>query len=109
MPRGRTKDRLTVALDPVVARSLRVEAAARKATVSGVAEEALRVFLRDAHREASERLAGPDGRDGDEESAIVAGMVLELLRYQLPSAGDISDEELRRRAVAVRGGRARGA
>lgn len=109
MPRGRTKDRLTVALDPKVARALRAEAAARNATVSGVAEEALRAFLRNVHLVAVEELSGPGGRDGGEEAVVAAGMVLELLRYQFPSAGDISDGELRRRAVATLGGRARGA
>lgn len=68
--------------------------------MSRVAEEALRAFLLNVHLEAADGLSG---RNGWEEASIVAGMVLELLRHQFPSAGEMSDEELRRRAVAARG------
>ncbi len=45
--------------------------------------------------------AGP-GRSEAAEAAVAAGMVLEALRHQFPAMRDVTDEELRRRAIASR-------
>lgn len=109
MAPGRGKQRLTISLDPEVARALRADAAARELSVSRVAEEALRRLLLRSHQEALEKLSDQGGCDGGtgnaEEVEIVAWMSVELFRHQFPASRDISDEELRRRAVAARGRR----
>jgi hypothetical protein len=109
MPRGRTKARITVAIDPVLARALDGQAKSRGVTRSAAVEEAVSEWLRSRIEETYgvlERSRG-NGRArsrGSEaaEAAVAAGMVLEALRHQFPAMREVTDEELRRRALASR-------
>jgi hypothetical protein len=72
-----------------------------------VVEEAISESLRrriEEDHEALDRLAG-DGRSSRRsdaaEARIAAGMVLQALRYQFPAMREVSDEQLRRRAIAA--------
>ena len=107
MPRGRTKSRITVAIDPALARALDGQARSGGVTRSAAVEEAVSEWLRRRIEETYGLLerskengsAGP-GRNDAAEARIIAGMVLEALRHQFPAMRDVTDEELRRRAIA---------
>ena len=107
MPEGRTKSRITVAIDPALARGLDGQARSRGVTRSAAVEEAISEWLRSRIEEtygALEWLEGNGrsslGRGEAAEAAVAAGMVLEALRHQFPAMRDVTDEELRRRALA---------
>jgi hypothetical protein len=108
MPGGRTKSRITVAIDPVLARALDGQARSGGVTRSAAVEEAISEWLRRRIEEtygALDRFGGngrSPGRSEAAEAAVAAGMVLEALRYQFPAMREIGDEELRRRAIASR-------
>ena len=109
MPGGRTKSRITVAIDPVLARALDSQAKGRGVTRSAAVEEAISEWLRscieetygvlERERGGENGRAGP-GRSEAAEARIIAGMVLEALRHQFPAMREVTDEELRRRALA---------
>lgn len=108
MPGGRTKSRITVAIDPALARALDGQARASGVTRSAAVEEAVSDWLRARIEEVYGVLerdgagrAG-SGRSDATEAAVAAGMVLEALRHQFPAMRDVTDEELRRRAIASR-------
>jgi predicted transcriptional regulator len=105
--RGRTKARITVAIDPVLARGLDGQAWARGLTRSAVVEEAISEWLQRRIEETyrilertGENERARSGRSEAAEAAVVAGMVLEALRHQFPAMRHVTDEELRRRALA---------
>ena len=108
MPGGRTKSRITVAIDPALARALDGQAKSKGITRSAAVEEAISEWLRRRIEETYGLLerskengrAGP-GRSDAAEARIIAGMVLEALRHQFPAMRDVTDEELRRRAIAA--------
>ena len=107
MPGGRTKARITVAIDPVLARALDGQAKSGGITRSAAVEEAVSEWLRNRIEDdygALDRLEGNVssslGRGEAAEAAVAAGMVLEALRHQFPAMRDVTDEELRRRAIA---------
>ena len=109
MPRGRTKARITVAVEPGIARALDERAKGRSITRSAAVEEALEGWLRgriEEDREALERISEKRGsRNGAglaSEAGIGAWMVLEALRYQFPAMQSVGDDELRRRAIEAR-------
>jgi predicted transcriptional regulator len=105
----RTKARFTVAIDPVLARALDGQAASAGVTRSAAVEEAISEWLRRRIAETYEVLergAENNGRARSglseaSEARIAAGMVLEGLRHQFPAMRDVTDEELRRRAIAA--------
>jgi hypothetical protein len=109
MPGGRTKARITVAIDPVLAQALDGQAKSGGVTRSAAVEEAISEWLR--HRIAEtygvlDRGGENNGRARSglseaSEARIAAEMVLEALRYQFPAMRDVTDEELRRRALAA--------
>ena len=108
MPGGRTKSRITVAIDPVLARALDGQAKSRGVTRSAAVEEAVSEWLRSRIEEdygALDRLKGNGrssiGRGEAAEAAVAVGMVLEALRHQFPAMREVGDEELRRRAIAA--------
>jgi len=108
MPGGRTKARITVAIDPVLARALDGQAKSSGVTRSAAVEEAVSEWLRrrieetygalERGGENNERVRS--GLSEATEAAVAAGMVLEALRHQFPAMRDVTDEELRRRALA---------
>jgi ribbon-helix-helix CopG family protein len=106
--RGRTKARITVAIDPILARALDGQAKGRGVTRSAAVEEAVSEWLRSRIEETYgvlERSGETNGRARSRlseaaEAAVAAGMVLEALRHQFPAMRDVTDEELRRRALA---------
>ncbi len=107
MPGGRTKARITVAIDPVLARALDGQAKSGGVTRSAAVEEAVSEWLRRRIEETYGFLerGGRNGRarSGRSEAAearIAAQMVLEALRHQFPAMRDVTDQELRRRALA---------
>ena len=108
MPEGRTKARITVAVEPGIARALDERARGRSITRSAAVEEALEDWLRgriEEDREALERISERRGsRNGTaaSEAGIGAWMVLEALRYQFPAMQSVGDDELRRRAIEAR-------
>jgi len=110
MPGGRTKARITVAIDPVLARALDGQAKSGGVTRSAAVEEAVSEWLRRRIAETYEVLergAENNGRARSglgeaSEAAVAAGMVLEALRHQFPAMRHVTDEELRRRALASR-------
>jgi hypothetical protein len=110
MPGGRTKSRITVAIDPALARALDGQAKSKGSTRSAAVEEAISEWLRSCIEETYgilERSGGNNGRAGPgrsdaAEAAVAAGMVLEALRHQFPAMREVTDEELRRRAIAAR-------
>jgi hypothetical protein len=107
MPGGRTKARITVAIDPVLARALDGQAASAGVTRSAAVEEAISEWLqrrieetyRILERSREDRRAR-SGRSEAAEARIAAGMVLEALRHQFPAMRDVTDQELRRWALA---------
>lgn len=107
MPGGRTKAKITIAIDPVVARALDAWAEARGVSRSAAAEEAVSEWLRRVMEEQGEALDRADGRrsrTGRGEAAearIAAGMVLQAMRYQFRSLADLTDGDLRRRATGA--------
>jgi hypothetical protein len=107
MPGGRTKSRITVAIDPVLARALDGQARSGGITRSAAVEEAISEWLRRRIEETYgllERSGGngrSPGRSEAAEAAVAAGMVLEALRHQFPAMREVTDEELRRRAIAA--------
>ena len=111
MPGGRTKARITVAIDPILARALDGQAASKGMTRSAAVEEAVSEWLRSRIEETYgvlERSGGNNGRarsgrSDAAEAAVAAGMVLEAFRHQFPAMRDVTDEELRHRAVASQG------
>ncbi len=114
MPGGRTKTKISIAIDPVIARVLEARAKAKGVSRSAAVEEALSVWLRrlieEEHGvldrlEENGRLSGPRG--DAEEARIAAGMVLAAMRYQFRALEELDDEELRRRAVAAQQRRGR--
>jgi predicted transcriptional regulator len=109
VPRGRTKARITVAVEPGIARALDEVARGRSITRSAAVEEAVEGWLRgriEEQGEALDRLSEKRGlRNGegpDSAAGIAAWMVLEALRYQFPAMRDLSDSELRWRAAEAR-------
>ncbi len=109
MPGRRTKSRITVAIDPVLARALDGQAKSRGVTRSAAVEEAVSEWLRSRIEETYgvlEQSAENSGRARSglseaTEAAVAAGMVLEAFRHQFPAMRDVTDEELRRRAIAA--------
>jgi ribbon-helix-helix CopG family protein len=108
MPGGRTKARITVAIDPILARALDGQAASKGMTRSAAVEEAVSEWLRSRIEETYAILEGGGengragrGRSEAAEAAVAAGMVLEAFRHQFPAMRDVTDEELRRRALAT--------
>jgi hypothetical protein len=108
MPGGRTKSRITVAIDPVLARALDGQAKSGGMTRSAAVEEAISEWLRSRIEEtygALDRSKGNgragSGRSEAAEARIAAGMVLEAFRHQFPAMRDVTDEELRRWAIAA--------
>jgi hypothetical protein len=108
MPVKRTRARITVAIDPVLARALDGQAKSRGVTRSAAVEEAISEWLRrriEEDYEALDRLGGDgrssSGRSEAAEARIAAGMVLEALRHQFPAMREVGDEQLRRRAIAA--------
>lgn len=106
MPVGRTKTRFTVAVDPNLAKALDVRVRGREITRSAAVEEALSWWLRmmaDQDGEELDRLGNGRGRGRSEaaEARIAATMVLEALRHQFPAMRDMSDHELRSRALST--------
>lgn len=111
MPPGRTKSRITVAIEPVLARALDAQARSMGVTRSALVEEAISEWLRRRIEEDYGTLQGLEKKNGkalstpgetseeDGEATVAARMVLEALRYQFPAMQQISDEELRRRAL----------
>ena len=100
MPRHGSKTKFSVVMDPVVAELLDRAMAGMGITRSAAVEEAVSEWLR--------RRMGQDRRRLDgalDEARIAATMVLEALRYQFPAMENISDDELRRRAMAALEGR----
>jgi len=108
MPGGRTKARITVAIDPVLARALDGQAKSGGMTRSAAVEEAISEWLRGRMEEtygALDRFGGnarSPGRSEAAEARIAAEMVLEAFRHQFPAMRDVTDEELSRRAIAAR-------
>ncbi len=106
MPKGRTKSRITVAIDPALARALDGQAKSKGLTRSALVEEAISEWLRSRIEEtygALDRFGGngrSPGRSEAAEARIIVGMVLEALRHQFPAMREVTDEELRRRAIA---------
>jgi predicted transcriptional regulator len=106
---GRTKSRITVAIDPALARALDGQARDRGVTRSAAVEEAISEWLRRRIEEtygvlerSKENGRAGSGRSEAADAAIVAEMVLEALRHQFPAMREVTDEELRRRALAAR-------
>lgn len=108
MPGGRTKTRITVAVEPALVRALDGQAKSRNTSRSAAVEEALTEWLRRRMEEDAEALYRLDGRgggarrDGADEAEITARMVLEAMRYQFPAMREITDEDLRRWALEAR-------
>jgi len=107
MPGGRTKARITVAIDPVLARALDGQAKSGGVTRSAAVEEAISEWLQRRIEETyrilerrGEYERARSGRGEAAEAAVAAGMVLEALRHQFPAMRDVTDEALRRRAIA---------
>ena len=104
MPGGRTKTRITVAIDPGLAQALDARARGRKINRSVAVEEALTWWLREMAEQDGERLDrlsnGRRRRSEATEAQIAAEMVLEALRYQFPAMEGLSDLELRRRVLS---------
>jgi hypothetical protein len=107
MPGGRSKARITVAIDPILARALDGQAKSGGVTRSAAVEEAVSEWLRARIEETYgvlERSGGNGrarpGRSEAAEARIALGMVLEALRHQFPAMRDVPDKELRRRALA---------
>jgi Ribbon-helix-helix protein, copG family len=108
LPVGRTKSRITVAIDPVLAQALDGQAKSGGMTRSAAVEEAISEWLRSRIEETYgvlERGGENNGRARSglseaTEAAVAAGMVLEALRHQFPAMREVGDEELRRRALA---------
>ena len=107
MPGGRSKARITVAIDPVLARGLDGQAKSEGVTRSAAVEEAISEWLRRRIEEtyavlerSGENRRARSGRSEATEARIAAGMVLEALRHQFPAMREVGDEELRRRAIA---------
>jgi predicted transcriptional regulator len=107
MAGGRTKSRITVAIDPVLARALDGQAKSGGLTRSAAVEEAVSEWLRRRIEEtygvlerSSESERVRSGPSEAAEAAVAAGMVLEALRHQFPAMRDVTDEELMRRALA---------
>jgi hypothetical protein len=108
MPGGRTKSRITVAIDPMLARALDGQAKSGGMTRSAAVEEAISEWLRRRIEEtygvlerSGDNGRARTGRNEAAEAAVAAGMVLEALRHQFPAMRDVTDEELRRRAIAA--------
>jgi hypothetical protein len=107
MPKGRTKSRITVAIDPVLARALDGQAKSGGITRSAAVEVAISEWLRSRIEEtygALDRFGGNGislRRSEAAEAAVAARMVLEALRHQFPAMREVTDEELRRRAIAA--------
>lgn len=105
MPGGRTKTRITVAVEPALVRALDGQAGSRGLTRSAAVEEALSEWLRhrmDEDAETLDRLGGKGMTakgSGASEAEITARMVLEAMRYQFPAMREVTDEELRQWAV----------
>ncbi len=105
MPGGRSKTRITVAVEPALVRALDGQAKSRNVSRSAAVEEALTEWLRRRMEEDAEALDRLDGRNGTtkgsgaDEAEIVARMVLEAMRYQFPAMREVTDEELRRWAL----------
>jgi Arc/MetJ-type ribon-helix-helix transcriptional regulator len=105
VPGGRSKTRITVAVEPALVRALDGQAKSRGITRSAAVEEALSEWLRQRMEEDSEtldRLEGRNGsaeRNGADEAEIAARMVLEAMRYQFPAMREVTDEDLRRWAM----------
>lgn len=100
MPNHGSKTKFTVAMEPGVADLLDRAVAGIGTTRSAVVEEAISEWLRQ-HMERDRRRLG-----GEADAARVeAIMVLEALRFQFPAMQDISDDELRQRALAALDGR----
>lgn len=109
MPEGRTKARITVAIEPGIARALDEVARGRSITRSAAVEEALEGWLRgriEEDREALDRLSekgvSRNGAGPASEASITAWMVLEALRHQFPAMRGVGNDELRRRAIEAR-------
>ena len=105
MPKERTKSRITVAIDPVLARALDGQAKSGGITRSAAVEEAISEWLRSRIEEtygALDRFGGDGMSLRRSEAAVAARMVLEALRHQFPAMREVTDEELRRRALAAR-------
>ena len=107
MPGGRTKSRITVAIDPVLARALDAQARSGGITRSAAVEEAISEWLRSRIEEtygflerSKENGRARPGRSDAAEAAVAAGMVLEALRHQFPAMREVTNEELRCRAIA---------
>jgi hypothetical protein len=107
MPGRRTKARITVAIDPILARALDGQAASKGMTRSAAVEEAVSEWLRSRIEKTyailergGENGRARSGRSEAAEARIVARMVLEALRHQFPAMRDVTDQELRRRALA---------
>jgi hypothetical protein len=108
MPGRRTKARITVAIDPVLARALDGQVKSRGVTRSAAVEEAISEWLRSRIEEtygllerSKENGRARPGLSEAAEAAVAAGMVLEALRHQFPAMQEVTDEELRRRAIAA--------
>ena len=102
---------MTVAIDPRLAQALDERARGREVTRSAAVEEALSWWLRmlaEQEAEKLEQLGNARGtgnerrakRSEGAEARIAAQMILEALRYQFPAMQDVSDYELRRRAIS---------
>jgi predicted transcriptional regulator len=105
VPRGRTKTRFTVAVDPWLAEALDERTRGMETTRSAAVEEAVTWWLRMlAERETGEldRLGNgrKTGQSEATEARIVAAMVLEALRHQFPAMAELGDDELRRRVFS---------
>jgi len=91
-----------------VARALDGQAASKGITRSAAVEEAISEWLRSRIEETYgilDRFGGngrSPGRSEAAEAAVAARMVLEALRHQFPAMREVTDEELRRRALASR-------
>ena len=114
MPGGRTRTRFTVAIDPGLAKALDARVRGKGTTRSAAVEEALSWWLRMLAEQEAEELEQLSNlgngrrakRSEATEARIAAEMVLEALRYQFPAMQDVSDYELRRRALSkLNGGR----
>lgn len=105
MPGGRTKTRITVAIDPGLAKALDARVRGKGTTRSAAVEEALSWWLRvmaEQDGEEIEQLSNGrrTGRGEAAEARIAVEMVLEALRYQFPAMEGLSDLELRRRVLS---------
>jgi hypothetical protein len=110
MPRVKPKARITVTLDPALARTLDEQLRWRGMTRSEAVEQAVSEWVRRRVEEDRELVDGFRARveaqgeraaRGAHEARIAAQMVLEALHYQFPSLSNVGDAEFRRRAVAA--------